>query len=140
MAGPKLNYLALLVTAVAACAAMLSFCGNNPYHLTQAAGVLTMQDCLKCHKGSPAKPVSICLGDDCLYSKSHSLMHPYPPRKNSGDYAPLRDIEKAGCILENGKITCLSCHDLTKPPPHLIQQGDKLCSICHLNYLSAGTH
>nr|WP_226377866.1 cytochrome c3 family protein [Citrifermentans bremense] len=33
-------------------------------------------------------------------------------------------------VLQDGKITCLSCHDLTKPP-HLIKKGDQLCYLCH---------
>ena len=119
---------------------MLSFCGSNSYHQTQAAGILKMQDCLKCHSGSPGKAVSICLGNECLYSKSHSLMHNYPPTGKSRDYAALQDVEKAGCVLEDGKVTCLSCHDLTKPQPHLIQEGDKLCTICHLGYSTKQTH
>lgn len=134
------KYVTMVLIVIASGAAILSFCASNPYHQTQAAGVLTMQDCLECHSGSPGKAVSICLGNECLYSKSHSLMHPYPPSAKSSDYAPLSDIEKAGCVLENGKTTCLSCHDLTKPPPHLIQEGDKLCSICHLYYSSGRPH
>jgi hypothetical protein len=124
----------LLLVAVAAGTAILSFCGSNSYHKTLAAGVVSMQDCMECHSGAVGKAVSICLGNECLYSNNHSLMHPYPPINKAADYAPLGDIEKAGCVLENGKITCLSCHDLTKPPPHLIREGDKLCSICHLYY------
>ena len=140
MASTKVKHLTLLLVAVAACAAILNLCGSNPYHQTKAIGILKMEDCLECHSGSPAKAVTICLGNECLYSKSHSLMHPYPPIGKSSDYAPLEDIEKAGCVLENGKITCLSCHDLTKPPPHLIQDGDKLCSICHLYYSTGKPH
>ena len=50
------------------------------------------------------------------------------------DHRPLvlAEIEAAGCVLENGRTTCLSCHDLTKPPPgRTIRDGHDLCFICH---------
>ena len=113
--------------------AMTCFSLENPYHLSQAAGKLSMSDCLRCHDIGSKKPIAVCLGDNCLYSKSHSLMHEYPPFAKQHEYAPLSEVERAGCIIENGKMTCLSCHDLTKPAPHLIRSGDKLCLICHLD-------
>jgi hypothetical protein len=108
----------------------------NPYHLSNATDVLAMRDCMKCHDKNTKRPVTICLGDNCLYSGDHSLKHRYPPIGKEKDYAPVSEIEKAGCFLENGTITCLSCHDLTKPPPHLIKDGDQLCLICHTNLFS----
>ena len=134
MPDDRRKHLAWFLVTVAAGTAMLSFCGNNPQHRTHAAGVLTMQECLACHSGSMGKAVLVCLGNDCLYKNSHSLLHSYPPLGKTDDYAAIGDIEKAGCVLENGKVTCLSCHDLTRPPPHLIREGDDLCSICHLYY------
>ncbi|OGT98150.1 MAG: hypothetical protein A2079_03510 [Geobacteraceae bacterium GWC2_48_7] len=122
--------LQLIIPALAG-GVMLTLCGNNPYHQKDAAGLLRMQDCLECHNIKMGKPVSICIGDDCLYSKNHSVMRHYPPIGKEKDYAPASEIESAGSFLEEGKITCLSCHDLTKPPPHLIREGDKLCLICH---------
>ena len=104
--------------------------------MAKAADILNMRDCLKCHNKGTGPPVVICLGDNCLYSKTHSLMHQYPPPGKERYYAPRSEIEKAGCILENGKITCLSCHDLTKPPPHVIKDGDALCVLCHINLKS----
>ena len=49
----------------------------------------------------------------------------------------LSEITQAGGILEDGKLTCLSCHDLTKPPPRLILDGDRLCLLCHKNMASS---
>lgn len=103
----------------------------NLSHLTGASGILTMRECLACHSGSSAKPVSICIDDHCLYKKNHSLMRRYPPPGKEREYASEFEITEAGCVLEDGKLTCLSCHDLTKPPPHLIRTGDNLCYICH---------
>ena len=109
---------------------------DNPYHRQYAAGILKMSDCMKCHDKNGKMPVTVCLGDNCLYSKNHSVMGVYPPPGKAMDYAPVSAIEAAGCILEDGRITCLSCHDLTKPPPHLIKKGDELCFICHTHLKS----
>jgi hypothetical protein len=125
-------FILLLVVALAG-GAVLSFCGNNPLHQSQAAGVLTMQECLKCHNSMVGRTISVCLGSECLYTRSHSIMHRYPPPGKEKGYAPVQEILDAGCILEDGKVTCLSCHDLTKPPPHTIREGDKLCLICHID-------
>jgi hypothetical protein len=127
--------LSVTLTALSGLGVALCFATDNPYHVS-AVGALSMQECMNCHDKGSQKRVVICLGDNCLYSQSHSLMHRYPPRGNESRYAPVSDIEKAGCILENGKVSCLSCHDLTKPAPHLILEGDKLCQICHINLKS----
>lgn len=122
-----------VVVALIPFLSMLRSAVGNTYHESQAAGILTMAECLKCHDGSTGKMIALCLGNECLYLNNHSLMHPYPPARKANDYASRADIEQAGCILENGKVTCLSCHDLTRPPPHLIRDGDQLCLICHKN-------
>ena len=105
----------------------------NSYHLTDGSSMLTMQECVNCHDSSSKMPVYVCTGTMCLYSKNHSLMRPYPPARRTKEYSSLVEIMEAGCVLEGGKTTCLSCHDLTKPPPHLIREGDALCYICHKN-------
>lgn len=133
MAGSGKVHLALAgaTAIVTAGIAWFTLVEANLDHLTSASGILTMQECLECHEAS-ARPVSICLDDHCLYTKNHSLMHTYPPPGRETEYASKAEIEQAGCVLEGGKVTCLSCHDLTKPPPHLIREGDELCYICHL--------
>ena len=113
---------------------ILTFCGNNLYHQTKAANIIiTMKECLECHDGITAKLIRTCSGSECIYLKEHPIMSPYPPPSDTGRrFAPRIEIEQAGCILEEGKITCLSCHDLTKPPPRTIKEISKLCPICHI--------
>ena len=124
------RYILFVIVALTG-GAILCFCGNV-FHQTQAAGVVTMADCLSCHDGITGRAITVCLGNECLYTKNHSVMHRYPPVGKESNYAPQGEIEQAGCILEGGKITCLSCHNLANPPPHLIREGDKLCLICHI--------
>ncbi|GFO55793.1 hypothetical protein GMSM_28000 [Geomonas sp. Red276] len=110
------------------------FVVGNTYHQSQASGILTAEDCLQCHDGITGRLITLCLGDQCLYLQNHSILHPYPPVRRAAEYASRAEIEAAGCMLEDGKVTCLSCHNLTKPPPHLIRDGDELCYICHKTF------
>ncbi|HEY5522164.1 MAG TPA: hypothetical protein VIK21_03160 [Desulfuromonadaceae bacterium] len=133
MTSNKGKYLILLAIVALASGTILSFCGNNLYHQNQAAGIVSLNECIRCHDGKTGTAITPCLGKECLLKKNHSVMNYYPPPGKEKDYAPISEIEQAGCLLENGKTTCLSCHNLTKPPPHLIQEGDKLCIICHID-------
>ncbi|MBU5614111.1 hypothetical protein KOL99_14355 [Geomonas sp. Red51] len=103
----------------------------NVYHQTSANHILTMAECMACHSEDSTRPVSICLDDHCLYSNDHPVLRRYPPPAKADKFAPVSDLLAAGCVLEDGKITCLSCHNLTKPAPHLVRDGDELCYICH---------
>ncbi len=103
----------------------------NIYHQTSAKYILTMAECMVCHSEDSARPVSICLEDHCLYTNKHPVLRSYPPRRKAERFTPISENLEAGCVLEDGKITCLSCHDLTRPAPHLIRNGDELCYICH---------
>jgi len=123
----------LLLFIVLSSIITLNLCGNNPSHQRFATDAATMHDCLTCHDDITAKTVTNCIGKECLLSKSHSILRPYPPAGKERDYASLSEIEQAGCILEQGKTTCLSCHNLTKPPPHTIREGEQLCLICHIS-------
>lgn len=109
----------------------LSKAGANVYHQTSANHILTMAECMACHSEGSLRPISICLGDHCMYTNNHPVLHSYPPPGKALKFAPVTEILQAGCVLENGKITCLSCHNLTRPPPRLIRDGDQLCYICH---------
>lgn len=107
--------------------------GANTAHLTGASGILTMKECLACHSEGSLRPIAICLGDHCLYTNNHPVMHRYPPSGREASFAPVAQILAAGAVLEDGNITCLSCHDLTKPAPHLVKSGEGLCFICHID-------
>jgi hypothetical protein len=132
MAGDSRKYHYIFFVIAGTIGAALCFCGSNPYHRDHAAAFTPMKECLGCHDGFMADAIYACQGSDCLYRKNHSIMRAYPPDRKIEEYAPASRIEDAGCMLEEGRVTCLSCHDLTKPPPHLIREGDQLCRICHI--------
>ena len=60
-------------------------------------------------------------------------MENYPPAGKEDDFADVAAVKQAGSVLEDGRVSCLTCHDLTKPPPHLIREGYKVCLICHIS-------
>ncbi len=121
-----------------AASAALCFCEDiTPYH-TGSMGVLTMAECLSCHDGMTGTEIKVCLGTECLYTNDHSIMDLYPPLDNQLKFAAQSDLELAGGMLENGKTTCLSCHNMANPSPHLIKprQRDQLCLVCHISQKS----
>lgn len=93
----------------------------------------TSAQCLACHDGSTAGAVSYCTVQCDFRSSSHAIEKHYPPRKNRDSYAPVSDVTAKGVKLVNGKVTCISCHDLRNPARrHLIVNSVKeLCMICH---------
>ena len=131
----KIQYMPFIIFAIASLALLIFSSGvadTNTYHLTGGSRILTLTECISCHDTSSSMPIYVCTGDMCLYVRNHSLMREYPPFGQEKDYASVSEVEAAGCVLENGKTTCLSCHDLTKPPPaRVIREGHDLCFICH---------
>ena len=94
-------------------------------------------DCMSCHDGSkelrPGKgkisPV-----------RSHKVMIRYPPPGRGNAFKPLHEVLAAGMKLENGMVTCISCHDLNNQNKnHLAVEtntsgyAQKLCYVCHLD-------
>lgn len=135
MSRNKIQYLPFIIVAVAGLALLIFKSGEantNLQHLTGASRILTLKECMGCHDKSAKKPIYVCTNDMCLYARNHSMLRDYPPLGQEKDYASVVEVEAAGCVLENGKTTCLSCHDLTKPPPaRVIREGHDLCFICH---------
>lgn len=93
-----------------------------------------VRDCLSCHDGALADAVSSC-SVRCDFSTGHSLMKDYPPRGKEALYSPAAVVTAKGIKLVNGKVTCISCHNLRNPSRnHLVMDntGSKLCLTCHI--------
>jgi hypothetical protein len=91
--------------------------------------------CLTCHDGSAGKKIVVC-STPCLNPNTHKMLIPYPPPGKRG-YATLEAVLAAGLNLEEGMITCITCHDLTNPLRHhfavdATPYAQKLCYLCHL--------
>ena len=91
-------------------------------------------DCIVCHDGVIAPEAHYCT-TDCSAATAHSILKEYPPRFKERSYAPLGSVLKKGIRLFNGKVSCISCHDLRSSMQyHLIMDnsGSALCFSCHL--------
>lgn len=90
-------------------------------------------DCITCHDGSIAPPARYCTVN-CGFSTAHSILKDYPPRQKEQSYAPVESLQEKGIRLFNGKVSCVSCHDLKiSTKNHLIMDnnGSVLCFSCH---------
>jgi predicted CXXCH cytochrome family protein len=89
--------------------------------------------CISCHDGKTAKHVSFCAAK-CDYAGSHAVMKDYPPAGRADKFAPATVLQAKGINLEDGKVTCISCHDLRKTGRyHLVMSNkqSRLCLACH---------
>jgi len=79
--------------------------------------------CLQCHED--------------MKDHSHPNITPYPPlnMENEKKYPPVEELAKAGLTIQNGRITCITCHDISNPEPYHPVRGmegkSKLCLVCH---------
>lgn len=105
------------------------FAERISHHDVTADPDSTARECLSCHDGT--------IGP-CNFKGPHAGLPAYPPKGKERDYAPVAAIKAAGVRLENGKLTCISCHDLRNSGArHLIKprQGSEICGMCHIKHL-----
>ena len=124
----------LLVIIYCIVTPMCAFAEQVEHHGVMVNADGRARDCINCHDGSRAHIVVYCTVQ-CDFSTAHSLFKHYPPRKDRGKYASAAAVAAKGIKLLNGKITCISCHDLRNPDKdHLVGSNSKknLCLICHI--------
>ncbi len=91
-------------------------------------------ECLACHDNVIARTVPTCLATVCLFRGPHPVARPYPPPEKSEQFATPAEAERAGIRFVNGRIDCISCHNLqVAEGAHLRLQtaGSRLCFACH---------
>jgi predicted CXXCH cytochrome family protein len=92
------------------------------------------KDCIVCHDGLIAPEAHFCTVE-CGFGTSHSILKEYPPRMKESSYAPVESLQKKGIRLYNGKVSCVSCHDIKKTTQyHLVMDNSDstLCFACHI--------
>lgn len=90
-------------------------------------------DCITCHDGLTAPTAHFCTVE-CGFGTSHSVFKEYPPMSKENSYIPAESLQEKGIRLFDGKVSCVSCHDLRKTTKfHLIMDnnGSALCFSCH---------
>ncbi len=90
--------------------------------------------CIGCHDGTAASNIPFC-SVRCAVNDSHSAEKRYPPAGKERLYAPLATVQAKGLKVVDGKITCISCHNLrNKDRYHLVMDNanSRLCLTCHI--------
>jgi len=125
--------LVLAVFCVAISAALLAIAEPVEHHglIVEEAG--TAEECISCHDGSVAGHVSYCTVK-CDFRTPHVIMKHYPPLRNATSFVPREVVEAKGVRFVQGKVTCISCHNLKNQyAPHLFLDSEgQLCLICHI--------
>lgn len=91
--------------------------------------------CLTCHDGVISHNVSPCLASECLFKGTHPVDRSFPPAKKQEEFATARELVDAGIPLPEGRVDCISCHDLLKETKDHLRieiDGSRLCYTCHL--------
>lgn len=94
----------------------------------------SLPECISCHDGSLAHSASFCTVK-CDFKSPHSVLKAYPPKGKEASFAPVSVLKAKGIKLVNGRVTCISCHNLiNQDQNHLVvdNRGSKLCLICHV--------
>lgn len=128
------SFMVMLVVLVFFFAASLH-AGLLEHHGAQVDSEGSAAFCLSCHDGSSAKKVRICT-TNCTIN-SHKFLVKYPPPGREKVFAPLHEVLAAGIKLEDGMVTCISCHDLLNPLKYHFaidreRFAQKLCYVCHI--------
>lgn len=122
----KRNALLTLAALLALLSANSLFAEKISHHGMTVQSDSASRECLACHDGMIGK---------CNFQGPHSGMTAYPPRGKEHEYASVASLQVAGIRLENGKMMCISCHNLRNNGRyHLIKarQGNDICGVCHI--------
>jgi len=128
------TYCIAALGALAVMAAALARAEMVSHHTATVEANGRADECISCHDGKTAKHVSFCTVK-CDYSSSHAVLKKYPPAGKADKFAPAAVLQAKGIQLENGKVTCISCHDLRKTGRnHLVMDNkqSRLCFACHV--------
>jgi hypothetical protein len=90
------------------------------------------RECLSCHDGVVAPNISPCLGPVCKLKDDHSVNKPYPPPDKVQNFAPVGTAEIAGIKFVDGRIDCISCHNLLNPNRYHLRVENRNSLACHL--------
>jgi hypothetical protein len=105
------------------------------HHGTRVESESGYPACLSCHDGVVATNISPCMARVCMLKSDHSVNKPYPPPDRMREFASAAAAELAGAKFIDGKIDCISCHDLKNTGRfhlRIVDTNSRLCLACHL--------
>ena len=103
------------------------------HHGTNVEADAPVSECILCHDGFTATYITMCV-NNCNRRNSHPVLRDYPPDGKQKEYFSLETISSRGVPLEDGKITCISCHELRNNTPFHLRFDNyrsRLCFACH---------
>lgn len=112
--------------AVVAISFLLPACVRSPgiggaeHHGRPLAGMTRQAVCIECHIFESAR--------------HHPSGIPYPPPGREQRFAPVRQLAAKGITVQQGELTCLTCHELENPAQWHLPVGmtqSSLCLACH---------
>lgn len=127
----------------------LSLCAfvTGPYCPSAAASLLehhgfsveesNESSCIECHsENAPGQNNGLEKTSGCteINQLSHPIHRAYPPEGRESRFKSRKEAEELGVRFANGKMTCLSCHNLTNEAKgHLAvdNYNSRLCMACH---------
>lgn len=131
----KRSFIAVVLSA-GVFAAGIGLCGEEiAHHGFQVNSEGGYGECLSCHDDVVAKGMSPCMTEICTLKSEHPIDRPYPPSTKMREYTPAAVAEMAGVKLINGRIDCISCHNLLNTARFHLRIEDiksRLCLTCHL--------
>jgi len=116
------------------CSPVLLHAERIEHHGVTVEAEADARDCISCHDGSLGHNVSFCTVQ-CGFKTSHSILKEYPPRGKERLFAPVAAVKAKGIKFIDGKVTCISCHNLKNPNEHHLvmdNSGSRLCLACHI--------
>lgn len=124
--------------------AALVLMGTYPLHAVEVVHYKFLVDsedaqkCVDCHYGQENDSKTSRCPKNCMIDpgSSHPVAKKYPPRGKEKEYISLKELRETGLIkLQDGKITCISCHDVANNIPYhtvVEDRGTQLCRLCHI--------
>jgi nitrate/TMAO reductase-like tetraheme cytochrome c subunit len=130
-----LNIFIITALSTAALSLVLLFAADLSHHGMFVNSEGNAAECLQCHDGSKENQRR---KGKITPIRSHKVLIKYPPPGRGRAFNPLNQVLAAGMKLENGMVTCISCHDLNNQNKnHLAvdttEYARKLCYVCHLD-------
>ncbi len=119
MVGVRMAVVGIPLVLLTACATSPGITGPE-HHGRPLAGMTRQAVCVECHNFETAR--------------HHPSGIPYPPAGKEEHFPPPRQLAAKGITVQNGEVTCQTCHELENRERWHLPVGmtqSTLCLACH---------